>query len=110
MVEILKTVVKAGTGKNAYLLEYETAGKTGTAQKIDPGTQSYSKTAFVSSFVGFAPADAPNIAILVMIDEPAKVYWGGEIAAPAFREIARLTLRYLNVPSKLERVVYLKSA
>jgi cell division protein FtsI (penicillin-binding protein 3) len=110
MVEILKTVVKEGTGKKAGLLGYETAGKTGTAQKIDPETQSYSNSAYVSSFVGFAPADAPRIAILVMIDEPKRVYWGGEIAAPAFREIARQTLRYLNVPSKEERVVYIERA
>ncbi len=110
MVEILKTVVKEGTGKKASLPGYETAGKTGTAQKIDPETQSYSNSAYVSSFVGFAPADAPRIAIIVMIDEPARVYWGGEIAAPAFREIARQTLRYLNVPSKEERVVYIKHA
>ncbi len=110
MVEILKAVVKEGTGKKAGLSGYETAGKTGTAQKIDPETQSYSKTAYVSSFVGFAPADAPRIAILVMIDEPKRVYWGGEIAAPAFREIARRTLRYLNVPSKEERVVYIERA
>jgi cell division protein FtsI/penicillin-binding protein 2 len=110
MVEILKAVVKDGTGKKAGIAGYEAAGKTGTAQKIDPETQSYSKTAYVSSFVGFAPADAPRIAILVMIDEPKRVYWGGEIAAPAFREIAKQTLRYLNVPSKEERVVYIERA
>jgi cell division protein FtsI (penicillin-binding protein 3) len=110
MVEILKTVVRNGTGKKAGLSGYETAGKTGTAQKIDPKTQSYSKTAYVSSFVGFAPADAPSIAILVMIDEPQNTFWGGEIAAPAFREIARQTLQYLNIPSKEERVVYIEHA
>ena len=98
MVGILKSVVKDGTGKKAAVQGYEIAGKTGTAQKYDPKTGGYSKTAFVSSFVGFAPADAAKVAILVMIDEPKGTHWGGSVAAPVFSSIARETLRYLNVP------------
>ena len=98
MVDILKSVVKDGTGKKAAVQGYEIAGKTGTAQKYDPKTGGYSKTAFVSSFVGFAPADAAKVAILVMIDEPKGTHWGGSVAAPVFSSIARETLRYLNVP------------
>ena len=98
MVDILKSVVKDGTGKKAAVKGYEVAGKTGTAQKYDPKTGGYSKTAFVSSFVGFVPADAAKVAILVMIDEPKGTHWGGSVAAPVFSNIARETLRYLNVP------------
>ena len=98
MVDILKSVVKDGTGKKAAVKGYEVAGKTGTAQKYDPKTGGYSKTAFVSSFVGFVPADAAKVAILVMIDEPRGTHWGGSVAAPVFSSIARETLRYLNVP------------
>jgi cell division protein FtsI (penicillin-binding protein 3) len=98
MVDILKSVVKDGTGKKAAVKGYEVAGKTGTAQKYDPKTGGYSKTAFVSSFVGFVPADAAKVAILVMIDEPKGTHWGGSVAAPVFSSIARETLRYLNVP------------
>ena len=67
-------------------------------------------TAYLSSFVGFVPADAPQLAILVMIDEPQKSYWGGEVAAPVFREIARKTLRYLHVPSRREHVYVMNPA
>jgi len=110
MVEILKGAVKSGTGLRAALPGYEVAGKTGTAQKFDSRTQAYSKSAFISSFAGFVPADAPELAILVMIDEPEGVYWGSVVAAPVFREIARRTLRYLNIPSSEERVFILNKA
>lgn len=110
MVDILKHVVKDGTGKNAAVKGYEIAGKTGTAQKYDPRTGRYSKNAYVSSFIGFAPADAAKIAILVMIDEPKGAYYGGSVAAPVFSNIARETLRYLNVPSSDQRVYILDRA
>ena len=110
MVGILKHVVKNGTGGGAAVKGYEVAGKTGTAQKYDPRTRSYSKTAYVSSFVGFAPADAAKVAILVMIDEPNGVNWGGSVAAPVFSNITRETLRYLNVPSSDQRVYILDRA
>lgn len=110
MVEIMKTVVTTGTGLKAAVEGFEVAGKTGTAQKINPETQTYSKTGFIASFVGFVPADAPKLAILVMIDEPKDVFWGGEVAAPVFRDIAQQVLRYLNTPSKDERVFILDRA
>ncbi len=107
MINILKSVVKTGTGANAAIPGFEVAGKTGTAQKIDPATQSYSKTKYLASFIGFVPADAPRLVILVMIDEPQKSYWGGEVAAPVFQKIARKTLRYLHIPSSMDRVFVL---
>ncbi len=110
MVSILKEVVRQGTGKKAAVKGYEVAGKTGTAQKIDPETRKYSADNFVASFIGFVPADSPKLVILVMIDEPKDKYWGGEVAAPAFREIARESLRHLHVPSRGERVFVLDRA
>ncbi|TDJ51391.1 MAG: penicillin-binding protein 2 [Nitrospina sp.] len=110
MINILKSVVKTGTGAKAAIPGFEVAGKTGTAQKIDPKTQTYSKTKYLASFVGFVPADAPRLVILVMIDEPQKTYWGGEVAAPVFQRIARKTLRYLHIPSSLDRVFVLDRA
>ena len=108
MINILKSVVKpGGTGARASVPGFEVAGKTGTAQKIDPETQSYSKTKYLASFIGFVPADAPRLVILVMIDEPQKSYWGGEVAAPVFQRIARKTLRYLHIPSRTDRVFVL---
>lgn len=110
MINILKSVVKTGTGAKAAVPGFEVAGKTGTAQKIDPATHSYSKSKYLASFIGFVPADAPRLVILVMIDEPEKSYWGGEVAAPVFQKIARKTLRYLHIPSSLDRVFVLDRA
>ena len=110
MMEILKFVVKDGTGKNAAVEGFDVAGKTGTAQKYITKTKSYSKTEFVSSFIGYAPADAPRLVILVMIDNPKGVHWGSVVAAPVFRKIAKKSLRYLNVPSSKERVFILDRA
>lgn len=99
MVRILEGVVsKSGTGLLAAIPGYSVAGKTGTAQKIDPATGRYSRHAFVSSFVGFAPAEDPAVAILVMIDEPEGEGWGGTVAAPVFSTIGREVLHYLKVP------------
>jgi len=110
MVDILKHSVKEGTGGNAAIKGYEVAGKTGTAQKYDRKSGGYSKTAYVSSFLGFVPADDARIAILVMVDEPKGIHWGGSVAAPVFRDIGRETLRYLNVPSSDQRVYILDRA
>jgi cell division protein FtsI (penicillin-binding protein 3) len=93
--EILKGVVTRGTGTGAALVEHVVAGKTGTAQKAGRG--GYSADRFVGSFVGYVPADRPRLAILVVIDEPRGEHYGGTVAAPAFREIAEATLRYLGV-------------
>lgn len=95
---ILKTVItEGGTGVNAALEGYSVGGKTGTAQKID-GSGTYAKGRYISSFLGFAPADHPELAILVLVDEPKVQTYGGIVAAPAFRQIALETLGYLNIP------------
>ncbi|MFZ5352685.1 MAG: stage V sporulation protein D [Bacillota bacterium] len=96
MRNILEQVVANGTGKKAYVPGYKVAGKTGTAQKVIEGR--YAEGKYISSFVGFAPADDPRIIILVIIDEPGgAIYYGGQIAAPVVQSIASDTLRYLDV-------------
>jgi cell division protein FtsI (penicillin-binding protein 3) len=97
MRQILTAVVEYGTGTPAQLGGYTSAGKTGTAQKIDPNGQ-YSKSHYVASFIGFAPATQPAVTILVVIDSPVGAYYGTDVAAPVFRSIAEQTLSYLNVP------------
>ena len=97
MREILTLVVEEGTGKLARLNGYSAAGKTGTAQKIDP-SGAYSQSHYVSSFVGFAPASRPVISILISIDSPVGAHHGGDVAAPVFKSVAEETLAYLNVP------------
>ncbi len=87
-----------GTGKRARLEGWRVAGKTGTAQKADPVTHRYSADKRFSSFVGFAPADAPRIVIGVFIDEPKGDVYGGDVAAPVFREVADHALKSLGVP------------
>ncbi len=86
-----------GTGKRARLEGWRVAGKTGTAQKADPVSGGYSADRHFSSFVGFAPADAPRIAIGVFIDEPKGEIYGGEVAAPVFRDIAEFALKAVGV-------------
>jgi cell division protein FtsI (penicillin-binding protein 3) len=97
LTEILTRVVDGGTGRHAAIPGYPVAGKTGTAQKLDPATRRYSRAPGVLSFVGFAPADAPRFAMLVMLDEPKNEKWGSEAAAPVFAAIGREILRYLEV-------------
>jgi len=99
---MLEGVTLHGTAKKAQLDGYSAAGKTGTAQKIDPRTRGYSATKFVGSFVGFAPVNNPQVAIIVVIDEPAGAYHGGDVAAPVFREIAEQILPALNVEPDIE--------
>ena len=99
---MLEGVTLHGTAKKAQLDGYSAAGKTGTAQKIDPRTKGYSATKFVGSFVGFAPVNNPQVAIIVVIDEPAGAYHGGDVAAPVFREIAEQILPALNVEPDIE--------
>jgi cell division protein FtsI (penicillin-binding protein 3) len=95
---IMQTVTtQGGTGVNAALDRYSVCGKTGTARKLDDKGR-YSASKHVASFVGFAPAGNPEIAVLVIIDEPKHNYHGGIVAAPVFKKIAQQTLTYLNVP------------
>ena len=98
LAAILKRTVTEGTGKGAALEGFEVAGKTGTAQKFDHATGRYSRQKLVASFVGFVPVNHPRLAIIVVIDEPKKLQWGGSIAAPTFREIARESLNHLRIP------------
>lgn len=99
LTTILEGVVTRGTGTRAAVPGYRVAGKTGTAQKIDPATGAYSPTLFVGSFVGFVPAQEPRLAIVVVIDEPQGEGWGAVVAAPVFRRIAEQVLPYLGVSS-----------
>lgn len=99
---MLEGVTLIGTAKKAQLDGYSAAGKTGTAQKIDPKTRAYSATKYVGSFVGFAPVSNPQVAIIVVIDEPKGAYHGGEVAAPVFREVAEQILPALGVEPDIE--------
>ena len=92
---------KGGTGKRAAVEGFRVAGKTGTAQKPVPG--GYSSTDHVASFVGFLPADSPEIGIIVVVDEPQPVHTGGRVAAPVFRTIAAQAVRYLGIPKLMDR-------
>jgi cell division protein FtsI (penicillin-binding protein 3) len=96
LTEMLTGVVKRGTARSSQLEGFSAAGKTGTAQKIDPNGR-YSHSRFIASFVGFAPAERPALAMVVTIDEPRGHYYGGEVAAPVFRNIAEQGLRYLAI-------------
>jgi len=98
--KILEGVVTHGTGSKAAVPGYRVAGKTGTAQKIDPKTGSYSSNLSVGSFVGYVPADDPRLAVVVVIDEPQTEAWGGVVAAPVFRRVAEQALQYLGVSSQ----------
>jgi len=94
---LVRVVEQGGTGTRAAVKGFTVGGKTGTAQKIGPDG-AYSRSDFVSSFVGFVPASRPRLVILVVVDEPRKYTYGGVVAAPAFRAIAQSSLNYLNIP------------
>lgn len=98
LTQILTRVVAQGTGKPAAILGYDVAGKTGTAQKLDPLTRRYSRAPGVLSFVGFAPAEDARFVMLVLLDEPQTAQWGSEAAAPVFAAVGSRLLRSLNVP------------
>jgi len=98
MRQMMEGVVLYGTGKTAQLDGYSSAGKTGTAQKIDPRTHRYSKTMHIASFTGFAPVNNPVISVAVIIDSPKGAYYGTAVAAPVFAEVAQQVLEYLGVP------------
>jgi len=98
MRSMLEGVVLHGTGLNARLDGYTAAGKTGTAQKIDPATGRYSATQLIASFVGFAPVNNPAVTILVQLDSPVGLHEGGSVAAPVFKRIAEQVLAYRSVP------------
>jgi cell division protein FtsI (penicillin-binding protein 3) len=96
--ELMAGVILEGTGKPAALNGWTDAGKSGTAQKIDPATGRYSPDKYVTSFVGFAPVSDPAVTILVMLDSPIGAHHGGEVAGPVFRRVAEQVLQYLDTP------------
>jgi cell division protein FtsI/penicillin-binding protein 2 len=95
MIAMFRDVVLEGTGTEAAIPGYTVAGKTGTANKAENGRY---VSKYVASFVGLVPARKPRLAILVMVDEPHGQIYGGDVAAPVFRDIARFALQYLEVP------------
>jgi len=104
MRKMMEGVVLYGTGKLAQLNGYSSGGKTGTAQKIDPATHTYSKTMHIASFAGIAPVNNPVISVSVVLDNPTKgaSYYGTAVSAPVFAEVAQQVLEYLRVPHDIE--------
>ena len=100
--EMLEAVVSKGSGSNAHIEGYSVGGKTGTAQKPVPGG-GYSATDYIASFIGLAPVDDSQLVAIVVVDTPkGPPYYGGTVAAPAFREVVGDSLRYLEVPVRYE--------
>src|SRR5215472_1161339 len=102
MKKMMEGVVLFGTARRAILDGYTVAGKTGTAQKVDPSTGAYSKTKYVGSFVGFTPVNSPAITIAVILDSPIGLHQGGQVSAPVFKRIAEQVLEYLHVPHDVD--------
>lgn len=114
---LMEGVIQHGTGPKARLDGWTAAGKTGTAQKIDPATGKYSRSSVIASFTGFAPINNPAVTILVSVDSPGGYpHGGGEVAAPVFKRIAEQILPYLDVPQdkpmnpQLMQAAYRKNA
>jgi cell division protein FtsI (penicillin-binding protein 3) len=101
MRSMMQKVVLEGTGRKAILEGYSAAGKTGTAQKVDPNTGAYSKTKYVGSFAGFAPVNNPEIVVAVILDSAVGPHQGGQVSAPVFHRVAQQVLEYLHVPHDL---------
>jgi cell division protein FtsI/penicillin-binding protein 2 len=95
---VFEPVVEEGTAKDGRLDGFRAAGKTGTAQKYDRAANTYNTGKYTASFVGFVPVERPQLAMIVVLDEPWEGYYGGQVCAPVFRDIARQVLRYLRVP------------
>jgi cell division protein FtsI (penicillin-binding protein 3) len=102
MKRMMEGVVLFGTARRATLQGYSVAGKTGTAQKVDPKTGTYSKTKYIASFVGFAPVNEPALSILVILDSAVGLHQGGQVCAPVWRRIAQQVLEYMHVPYDLD--------
>ena len=102
MRKMMEGVVLFGTGKEAQLDGYSSGGKTGTAQKIDPATHTYSKTMHIASFAGFAPVNNPVIAVAVVLDSPKGQYYATATSAPVFAEVAQQILEYLGVQHDID--------
>jgi cell division protein FtsI (penicillin-binding protein 3) len=102
MRQMMQGVVLHGTGKKALLEGYSSAGKTGTAQKVDPATHTYSHTKYVASFAGFAPINDPSITVAVILDSAVGLHQGGQVCAPVFQRVAQQVLEYLHTPHDVE--------
>jgi cell division protein FtsI (penicillin-binding protein 3) len=103
MRKMMEGVVLYGTGRQAQLNGYSSGGKTGTAQKIDPATHTYSKTMHIASFVGITPVNNPVIAVAVVMDDPkGGAYHGADVSAPIFAEVAQQVLEYLAVQHDID--------
>jgi cell division protein FtsI (penicillin-binding protein 3) len=101
MRSMMQKVVLEGTGRKAILEGYTAAGKTGTAQKVDPATGAYSKTKYIGSFAGFAPVNNPQIVVSVILDSAMGLHQGGQVSAPVFQRITQQVLEYLHAPHDL---------
>src|SRR6204780_4865661 len=101
MRSMMQKVVLEGTGRKAILEGYSSAGKTGTAQKVDPTTGAYSKTKYIGSFAGFAPLNNPQIVVAVILDSAVGLHQGGQVSAPVFRRVTQQVLEYLHTPHDL---------
>jgi cell division protein FtsI (penicillin-binding protein 3) len=101
MRSMMQKVVLEGTGRKAILEGYTSAGKTGTAQKVDPATGAYSKTKYVGSFAGFAPVNNPQIVVAVILDSAVGLHQGGQVSAPVFHRVTQQVLEYLHTPHDL---------
>jgi len=99
---MMQGVVLHGTGTKAKLIGYSSAGKTGTAQKVDPATHAYSHTKYVATFAGFAPINNPAVTIAVVLDSAVGLHQGGQVSAPVFTRIAQQVLEYLHTPHDVE--------
>jgi cell division protein FtsI (penicillin-binding protein 3) len=102
MKQMMQGAVLHGTGKKAILEGYSSAGKTGTAQKVDPATRAYSHTKYVGSFAGFAPINDPAITVAVILDSAVGLHQGGQVSAPVFQRVAQQVLEYLHTPHDVE--------
>jgi len=102
MRKMMEGVVLFGTGSQAQLNGYSSGGKTGTAQKVDPATHTYSKSMHIASFAGFAPVNNPVIAVAVVLDSPKGAYYGTAVSAPVFADVAQPVLEYLGVPHDID--------
>src|SRR5438105_2441082 len=102
MRQMMQGVVLHGTGTKAKLIGYSSAGKTGTAQKVDPATHAYSHTKYVATFAGFAPINSPAVTIAVVLDSAVGLHQGGQVSAPVFTRIAQQVLEYLHTPHDVE--------
>jgi cell division protein FtsI (penicillin-binding protein 3) len=102
MKQMMQKVVLEGTARKAILEGYTSAGKTGTAQKVDPATGAYSRTKYVASFAGFAPINDPAIVVAVILDSAVGLHQGGQVSAPVFQRVAQQVLEYMHTPHDVE--------